>query len=145
MGCGIILFIIYNLKYWFVINDILFIENFEPDVSLIIAAYNEASVLKEKIIISLALDYRDNKLKIIFVTNGSNDASPEMIKAFNQQVQVYHNGAERISKIAAINGAMQFVSTAFVFFSDFNTYINPQAVREIIKHYTDEIKGAVAG
>ena len=50
LSYGIMLFIIYKLKSLFVKNEILCRENFEPAVSLIIAAYNEAPILIEKII-----------------------------------------------------------------------------------------------
>ena len=40
---------------------------------------------------------------------------------------------------------MQFDTTPFVVFSDCNTYINPQAIKIIIKDYTNENIGAIAG
>ena len=55
-----------------------------------VAAYNEELWIMDKIRNSLALDYPKDKLKIIFVTDGSNDRSPEKIKAFNQRVEVLH-------------------------------------------------------
>lgn len=40
---------------------------------------------------------------------------------------------------------MPFVTTAFVIFSDANTLLNKQCIRQIVKHYTDAKTGAVAG
>ena len=144
LGYGIFLFIIHRLRSWYFKEETVFKNDFEPDVSLVIAAFNEASIIEEKILNSLELDYPKDKLKIIFVTDGSNDRSPEKIKAFNQRVEVLHT-PERMGKVAAVNRAMQFVTTPFVVFSDCNTYINTQAIKEIVKHYQDENIGAVAG
>jgi cellulose synthase/poly-beta-1,6-N-acetylglucosamine synthase-like glycosyltransferase len=47
--------------------------------------------------------------------------------------------------MAAINRAMQFVSSEIVVFSDANTLLNADAVINIVKHYTDAGTGGVAG
>src|SRR5689334_3095893 len=54
-------------------------ENDWPKVTMVIAAYNEASVLQQKLENTLALDYPREKLQIIFVTDGSTDGSERML------------------------------------------------------------------
>src|SRR5687767_8109585 len=51
-----------------------------PDITLLIAAYNEEQYVVDKIMNSLALDYPKDKLSIYFVTDGSTDSTPEIIK-----------------------------------------------------------------
>ncbi|NBP71556.1 MAG: glycosyltransferase, partial [Cytophagia bacterium] len=48
---------------------------YEPEVAVVIAAYNEADILVEKIENTLELEYPRTKLKIHLVTDGSSDAS----------------------------------------------------------------------
>jgi len=48
-----------------------------PSCTLIVAAYNEADFIEEKIKNTLALNYPAGKLKFIFVTDGSSDNTPE--------------------------------------------------------------------
>ena len=45
----------------------------------------------------------------------------------------------------AINRVIPFVTTDFVVFSDANTLLNRDCIREIIQHYKDPTIGAVAG
>ena len=70
-----------------------------PSVSLIISAYNEDAVLEQKINNSLAIDYPEEKLNIIFVTDGSNDASVNLIND-HPAVQLLHQ-PERQGKICS--------------------------------------------
>ncbi len=116
---------------------------FEPDITLVIPAYNEANILEDKIKNSLALDYPAEKLKIVFITDGSTDNCAEILKGYPDILHL-HSG-ERGGKSMAENRAMQFVKTPYVIFTDCNTYLNPEAVKEIAKHYQNPRVGAVSG
>ncbi|RYF80915.1 MAG: glycosyltransferase family 2 protein, partial [Chitinophagaceae bacterium] len=116
---------------------------FEPAVSLIIAAFNEEDIIDTKIQNCFALDYPADKLNMIFVADGSSDGTPARIANYPEVQLLYI--PERQGKVAAINRAMQFVKTDFVVFCDANTFLNPAAIKEIVKHYSDEKVGAVAG
>lgn len=118
-------------------------NSFEPFVTLIVATYNEENVIEKKILDCLQLNYPQNKLKIIFVADGSTDNTVEIIKTYPFIELLYES--ERRGKVAAINRAMQTVVTDFVIFCDANTYLNGDSIREIVKHYKDEKVGAVAG
>lgn len=116
---------------------------FEPPVSLVIAAYNEAGFIEQKIINTLQLDYPSEKLEIIFVTDGSTDETPAIIARY-PSVTLLHQ-PQRHGKTAAINRAMKQVQHPVVIFCDANTLLNPGAVKHIVKHYADEHTGGVAG
>lgn len=114
-----------------------------PAVTIVIAAYNEAPFIKKKIEDTLAIDYPKEKLKIIFVTDGSTDGS-EKIVGNNSSVLVLHQ-VERKGKSAAISRAMQFVKTPIVIFSDVNTMLNKECIQRIVPHYANKKTGGVAG
>lgn len=116
---------------------------YEPAVTLIIAAYNEAAFIPEKINNCLALDYPTDKLDIIFITDGSDDGSENSVKNFPRIIGMHE--AERKGKTAAMNRAMKIVKTPIVIFCDANTLLNAAAIRNIVKHYEDEKTGGVAG
>ncbi len=117
--------------------------DFEPSVSLIVAAYNEEQVIKKKIENCLEIDYPRNKLKLVFVADGSTDNTAAIIKQFPGVDMLYKK--ERQGKVAAINRAMSTAGTEFVVFCDANTALNRNCIRAIVKHYQDERVGAVAG
>jgi poly-beta-1,6-N-acetyl-D-glucosamine synthase len=114
-----------------------------PVVTLLVAAYNEEGYILDKIHNTLALDYPKNKLKLFFVTDGSNDRTPEIIRNF-PEIEVFHS-PERRGKIHAVNRVMKHVSTPIVVFCDANTALNPEALKLIVRHYQDPTVGGVAG
>lgn len=114
-----------------------------PEVSLFITAYNEKSILKEKIENCFSLDYPKGKLKIVFVTDGSNDGSQDFLEQF-PEITVYHE-AERRGKINAMNRGMQFITTPIVIFTDANTSLNKEAIKVITAKFFDQTVGCVAG
>jgi biofilm PGA synthesis N-glycosyltransferase PgaC len=117
--------------------------DFEPHVSLIVAAFNEEDIIKSKIEDCLALNYPATKLKLVFVADGSTDKTVDIIKKY-PQIEL-HYIKERQGKVAAINRVMAAISSDYVIFCDANTFLNKDAVKEIMKHYNDEKIGAVAG
>ncbi len=118
-------------------------NTFEPLVTLVIPAYNEADILEEKITNCLQLNYPADKLTIIFITDGSTDHSAEVLAQY-PQIQHLHL-PQRGGKAAAENRVMEYIKTAIVVFTDCNTVLNPDAVREMVKHYQNPLVGAVSG
>ncbi|WP_128547086.1 glycosyltransferase family 2 protein [Larkinella soli] len=118
---------------------------FTPDVTLIVPAYNERAFLPAKVANSLAQDYPAEHIHFLFVTEGSNDGSDEYLRAeFGDRVGVL-GGPDRLGKVAAMNKAMLRVKTPIAIFTDANTHLNPQAVRNLVEHFRDPQVGAVAG
>jgi poly-beta-1,6-N-acetyl-D-glucosamine synthase len=118
-------------------------NSFEPEVALVIPCFNEAYILEQKVNNCMELDYPKQKLEIFFITDGSTDNSAEVLGRY-KQVKVLHE-AERRGKAAAENRAMHFVKAPVVIFCDANTVLNRDAVRHIVKHFSNEKVGAVAG
>ena len=118
-------------------------ENDLPKVSIVVAAYNEKDFIKQKIENTLALDYPKNKLEYIFVTDGSTDETPEIVAQY-PEIRWFHS-SERKGKMAAIQRVMPKIKNEIVVFTDANTLLNKNALRNIVRHYENEKIGAVAG
>ncbi len=112
-------------------------------VTLVIPCYNEADILHTKIQNCLALDYPKDKLQLMFITDGSTDNSPDVISQYGN-ITLLHSPV-RGGKSAAENRAMQHVATPVVIFTDANTELNGQAVKNIVRHFSDERVGCVSG
>lgn len=116
---------------------------YEPNVTLLVAAYNEADCLTSKVYNSLALEYPREKLDIVFVTDGSTDGSEALLGQY-ENITVLHT-PQRRGKLAAVDRAMHTIKTPIVIFSDANTRLNRDAVRLMVRHFEDPSVGAVAG
>ncbi|MBN1926729.1 MAG: glycosyltransferase family 2 protein, partial [Prolixibacteraceae bacterium] len=114
-----------------------------PEICLFITAYNELPILPEKVENCRNLDYPENKLKIVFITDGSNDGSQDFLKQLNN-ISVYHN-QERKGKMHAMNRGMQYVKSPLTVFTDANTSLNREALKEIAFSFKSPEVGCVAG
>lgn len=144
LGYGILLFIIIKTRRFFKLGKKVSIDpNYEPQVTLFIAAYNEKDYVEAKMKNSLALDYPQEKLHIIWVTDGSDDGTPDLLKGY-PNTTVYHLDA-RNGKIGAMNRGMDFVKTPIVIFSDANTNLGPESIRRIVHLFSNPVVGCVSG
>jgi len=77
----------------------------EPSVSLLVAAYNEAGVIEDRIRNALALDYPPERLEIVVASDGSDDGTNEIVRRYaNGRVRLLELG--RVGKAAALNAAI---------------------------------------
>ncbi|MDA3905885.1 MAG: glycosyltransferase family 2 protein [Bacteroidales bacterium] len=146
IGYGILLYILLRIKRLYKKPKSDFIpENYEPDVTLFVAAYNEKDYVDEKVANSLSLEYPKEKIKQVWITDGSNDGTPELLRKYSDQgVEVYHEDA-RGGKIGAMNRGMEFVKSPIVIFSDGNTTLGKESIRRIVNLFADPKVGCVSG
>jgi biofilm PGA synthesis N-glycosyltransferase PgaC len=114
-----------------------------PTISFIVAAFNEEDCIREKIVNALEQDYPSEKIEFIFITDGSTDETPS-IAATSPPIIALHD-QKRSGKSAAINRAVGIAKNDILVFSDANTILNPQATRNIARHYPDPKVGGIAG
>lgn len=144
VGYGIFLFVLLLLKRLvYKPESTLYSFTELPSVTLIIAAYNEESIIREKIENTLLLSYPLNKLNYIVVTDGSTDNSAVIVAEYPQIILMHREG--RTGKINAVHRAMQQVNSEIVIFTDANTFLNQDALINISRHYKNQLVGAVAG
>src|SRR5271165_1561012 len=55
---------------------------YEPTLSILIAAYNEAAGIDKKISDTLKLEYPGEKIEIIVLSDGSSDRTDDIVKSF---------------------------------------------------------------
>lgn len=144
IGYGILLFIIIKIRRFFKIGKKESINaTYEPEVTLFIAAYNEKDYVKAKMENTLSLEYPKEKLNIIWVTDGSDDGTPDLLKGY-PNTTVHHLDA-RNGKIGAMNRGMEFVKTPIVIFSDANTNLGKESIRRIVNLFSSPKVGCVSG
>jgi cellulose synthase/poly-beta-1,6-N-acetylglucosamine synthase-like glycosyltransferase len=113
-----------------------------PTVTLIIAAYKEASVIRERVANALALDYPREKLQIIVACDGSPDDTPALARAAGADLvlELPHGG-----KMAAQNAAVEHATGHVLAFSDANSFWQPDALNQLIAAGNREGIGYVCG
>jgi cellulose synthase/poly-beta-1,6-N-acetylglucosamine synthase-like glycosyltransferase len=143
LGYGLVLYLLVRIKRIFIKSDSNSTNAELPHVTLLIAAYNEQDYVQQKVENTLQLDYPADKLHQIWVTDGSDDQTPELLKTY-PEVQVLHK-PERNGKIAAMNRGIQYVKTPIVIFSDANALLGNQSIKKIVKLFQHPKTGCVSG
>ena len=145
LGYGIVLLILVKIKRLVCKQKSQAIADYEPEVTLFVAAYNEKDYVDAKVSNSLELEYPPEKVHQVWVTDGSDDGTPDLLKKYkNQGIEVYHEDA-RGGKIGAMNRGIQFVKTPIVIFSDGNTMLGKESIRRIVNLFADPKVGCVSG
>ena len=143
-GYGIVLYVLVKLKNLVKgKRAVPELNQYFPTLTLVVAAYNEESFIEEKIRNTLKLNYQSDKLRLLFITDGSSDKTPEIISQFSQ-IDLMHSPS-RNGKIHAIHRAMEVVDSEIVVYTDANTFLNSDALLYIARHYADPHVGAVSG
>lgn len=144
LGYGIVLYILVRIRR-IIKGERIYpgLDQDFPTLTLVVAAYNEESLIDEKIRNTVDLNYPKEKLTLLFVTDGSTDRTPDLI-ARHPEIKLMHSAA-RSGKIMAIHRAMHEVDTDVVVYTDANTFLNKDALLLIARHYADPTVGAVSG
>lgn len=144
LGYGILLFMIIKIRRILGLGKpFKGNEDYEPEVTLFVAAYNEKDYIDAKVKNSISLNYPQDKIKQVWVTDGSDDGTPDILRTYDH-VEVYHEDA-RGGKIGAMNRGMQFVKTPIVIFSDGNTTLGKDSIQEIVNLFKNPKVGCVSG
>ena len=114
-----------------------------PEMTLMICAYNEEDVIREKMENIRQIDYPANKLCVMWVTDGSNDRSNELLAEYPEVKLVF--SPERRGKAAAMKHGLQENRAEFVVFTDANTMLNSDAMREIARQFMKKNVSCVSG
>jgi cellulose synthase/poly-beta-1,6-N-acetylglucosamine synthase-like glycosyltransferase len=120
-------------------------EAFQPSVSLLISAYNEASVIEAKIQNSLALHYPPDLLEIIVISDCSEDGTDNLVSGFGPRGVRLIRQNQRLGKSAALNFAVPQARGQVLVFSDANAIYQPEAVRLLVRHFSNAKVGYVVG
>lgn len=121
-------------------------QPFEPTVSLLVPAYNEADVIEQKIRNSLDLDYPPDKIEILIASDGSTDGTAEIAarNSDGSRVRVLAFPVNR-GKIATLNDGVRECRGEVIVFSDAAAFLYRDAVRTLVRNFADPEVGAVSG
>ena len=115
-----------------------------PSVSVVIAAHNEAPVIRRRIENLLGLDYPADRLEVIVASDGSTDGTVAAASAVaSDRARVLDLG--RVGKADALNAAVATATGEILVFSDANSEFASDAIRQLTRPFADPMVGGVAG
>jgi len=121
-------------------------DSYTPSVSLLMPVFNEAAVIGSKLANLEQLDYPREQLTILIVSDGSTDATLDIIRAYPTSLDIrIVEVNERRGKAHALNTGLQHVSTELVVFSDASILLEADSLRRIVRPFQDASVGCVSG
>lgn len=116
-----------------------------PPVSLVVSVYNEESCIAEKLDNCLELDYPDNLLEVIVVSDASSDATDSIVTGYVDKGIKLLRMEQRGGKTLGLNAAAEKAGGEILIFSDANAMYRPDAIKALVAPLSDPRVGAVIG
>jgi cellulose synthase/poly-beta-1,6-N-acetylglucosamine synthase-like glycosyltransferase len=112
-------------------------------VSIIVAARNEAERLAARLDNLLGLDYPDHLREIVVVSNGSTDATLEVLSAYRDRLRAIR--VPESGKALALNAGVAHARHAILVFADARQIFERGALRSLVANFADPSVGGVSG
>lgn len=120
----------------------------EPEVTVLIAAFNEEQEIERTVLNKLSQDYPSDRLEVVVISDGSTDRTDEMV----EDLAGRHPGRVRFlrqeprqGKTQALNKAVAHATGDILVFSDANSIYAPDAIRRLVRGFADPSVGYVTG
>jgi len=117
----------------------------DPSVTLVISAFNERDVIAAKLENSLEIDYPRDRLEIMVVSDASDDGTDEIVEGFEGRGITLLRMPERGGKTLGLNAAAKAAHGDLLVFSDANAMYRPDAIRALVRNFSDPQIGAAVG
>ncbi|PYY23091.1 MAG: glycosyltransferase family 2 protein [Acidobacteria bacterium] len=116
-----------------------------PRVALLISAYNEESVIQAKVKNCFEIDYPVDRLEMFFGLDAPTDSTHELLAHIAcNRVNVVEFITRR-GKLAVLCDLAQRTSAEILVFTDANTMLAPNCIRNFVRHFSDPQVGSVSG
>jgi cellulose synthase/poly-beta-1,6-N-acetylglucosamine synthase-like glycosyltransferase len=116
-----------------------------PAVTVVIAAFNEATHIAATVRNKLAQDYPAHLLDVIVVSDGSTDGTDDIVSSLSDPRITLLRQDPRQGKTLALNRAVAAARGEIVVFSDANSRYEPPAIRRLVAAFDDPDVGYVTG
>jgi glycosyltransferase involved in cell wall biosynthesis len=117
---------------------------FYPSLTLIITAYNEEQRIREKLENTIALDYPREKLQVIVASDGSTDATNDIVEEYAGRGVELLPVTSRGGKENAQKEAVQVARGDVLVFSDVATRLDSDGLEKIAANFADPGIGCVS-
>lgn len=116
-----------------------------PSVSILIAAFNEEKDIRQKLENTLDLDYPGDRIEIIVGSDGSTDHTAQVTGGFLNRGVILLDFRENRGKTAVQNDLVSASRNEILVFTDAASFLRKDALRNLVRSFTDTRVGAVAG
>ena len=118
-----------------------------PHVDVLLAVYNEASVIEKKIQSTFDTEYPLDKIHFYIGSDNSIDATNQIVEKYltlypNLSLRVFEG---RTGKASIINQLIEQSKSEILLLTDANVFFYPNTIFELVKHYKNTSIAVVGG
>lgn len=112
-------------------------ENFQPEISIILPAFNEEAVIGDTLESFLKNDYPKEKLEIIVVASGSNDQTTAICEQYQDRLnlKIITDPLPKRGKPAALNLGLKHVSYGIICIYDADTHLEANTLQNLVRPF----------
>ena len=150
LAAGTIVYTYVGYPLWLWFRATLFARSWRrgkilPTVSVIMAVHNGAALLRQKISQLLTIDYPQDLLKILIVSDGSDDGTNNILATITDSRIKTFALPERRGKAAALNVGIREAKGGILVFVDIRPVLDKCAIRRLVENFADPQIGCVGG
>lgn len=118
-----------------------------PNISILIAAHNEEKVIAQRIENIANLDYDLTKVEVFIGSDNSTDLTNRILTEYKEKYPWLNIllSDKRMGKAGILNELIKSATSEIVIFTDANTEFQNDALKNIVRDFTDEKIGGVCG
>lgn len=116
-----------------------------PFLSIVVVARNAESLIESKLKNDCQLDYPADHYEIMVYSDGSDDATEDIVQNFDDPRVQLLQSAEHRGKAHGMNEAVEKCSGDVIVFSDVDALLGTRALHNLVRHYDDPEIGGVCG
>ena len=118
---------------------------YEPRVAIVVVVHNGELLIRQKIDSCLSQNYCKDRLRILIVSDGSNDGTCEIVRSYANEVITLLAMDERRGKAGCLNDAVSACDEEVLIFTDVRQALHPNAVSRLVDNFLDANVGAASG
>lgn len=123
-------------------------KDYQPTVSILIAAYNEANDIEATLRNKLALDYPADKIELLVISDESEDGTDDIVRQVAagaaSPIRLFRQ-VPRQGKTRGLNTLVPEANGEIILFSDANSQWDTQALKHLCSNFADPEVGYVTG
>ncbi|MGB9701955.1 MAG: glycosyltransferase [Candidatus Kapaibacteriota bacterium] len=128
-------------------------EQYEPQITIIIAAHNEEKLIEKSLSSIFQSDYPLNKIKVLVGSDGSTDKTTEICKKIADEINKNAKSDDsnilevydfpRAGKNQTLNNLTPLVKTDIIFFMDADIILDKSTISKMVQNFADPEVGSV--
>ena len=118
--------------------------NYQPDITIIISAYNEEKLIEDAIESIYKSLYDSKKIKVLIGSDGSTDRTVEILEKLTKKYKsLKYFSFERIGKNAVLNKLSPMVDSEIIIYMDADIRLESESLTKLIEIFSVDNIGAV--